>query len=593
MAGIFDVGVGEGLNSSVTPTTPPAPVKEVALGMLAGAVGAGTEMYMKGLENRAKAEESARKNLVLSELNSKIEAISQAKSAGKIDSSKAAMRISVLNKSYIAANPSYTEDIQKFFGSKLGGGWSGGILKDETEAEKTRQKYLDKAAAVGVIPNNPTDSDLDFAAVIGKQALARDALNEAAAEELAIRAKKQSMQFGANAESRAQENQNRTRLERHYTDTLFNVLPYEMKANATKMQGIYDEWVKGGKTEEGKQKALMDIMLMKDSANTRMVEVGKFSPDTQKSLESVLPIFDNYAKMFTTKDESEYKKLKQDSDMQVLLAERAVTANLSPSERAIVYASKGFRYAVGLQNTASKSLMKGAASVTDEDLMRVYARNASPTKTLFNPFSGEPEDAAVIKAYPSLMLRSWESASKEGDPEVIGEYNIQLNSYLKSLKQHMGSIDRPSDLEPAIGILTDPAMGKWIRSGQADNDAVDSARMVYQTYYRDEVLKSASKILQGSVVSVGGVGQKNEVIDMSKDIEPILEGDRVILVKKGAKYQDSALRSNADVAKLTKIVNNFLNVSANLDGTSKDKVLETIIKPYVFGIEEAPKGNSQ
>lgn len=595
MAGIFDVGVGEVMSSNVTPQTPPAPTKNIALGMLAGAVGAGAEVYKEHVKNQAETEQAIAKGKILSELNNKIETISQAKSSGKYNSAKANMLLSTINKSYMASNPMYAEDIQKFFNSKLGGGWSGGIIKEESEAELARNKYLEKARSLGAIPQDATEDDLDLAAVQGQRALAREALSKANMEELTIRSKKQSMIFAGNSEARAQENNQYERSQRMFTRDMYAAIPYEMDTNVAALNDIYNTWRASGRTKDDTQEALKSIMMRRETARKSVTMLGKTSPDLAKALTSTLSIFDNFEKMVTTTDEKERNSLSDEIKFRQQVALNAVLEQMSPEDANIVLASQALPHAIGLQNQAGAKVVVAAEKVTDEDIIRIFAKNGNPYNVTANPYPREPNMKAAVSKFPKVILGGWKDAVKQNKPELISEYNGQINSYMKSLKHHMGSIERPSDLKPAIELLSDPDIGKWLRSDGADPEAVDSAKMVYQNYYRDQVLKNAENMLQGNIVLGGSfTGQQSNVLNKAEDLEPMLVGDNIVIVQRGMKIQDAAIKSDPQLKSLTGILNSFLKVSSNLEGADVKSTFENVIKPYVFGIqEEQAKGNQK
>lgn len=590
MAGIFDVGVGEVVNSNVTPQTPPAPVKNIALGMLAGAVGVGAEMFKKNQELEAKKASEEAKGRVLSSINSKIEAITQAKNSGKIKESAANMQISVLNKSVMAANPSYAEDIQKFFNSKLGGGWSGGIIKEEDEAERIRKAQIDGANSAGYIPRNATPDEIELGIAKYQRLQAHQIETQATMDELTILGKKQSQTIAKSAEERARENQDRVRLERRLTDGLYTMLPFEMDTSVEELNKDYDKWVSEGRTPAGGEELYSTIMLKKEAAKKRLLEVGKFSPDTAKAISSTLSMYDIFAEKVKTNDERQLKVLTDRFNLQKQVALMAAVSKMKPSDKNTVMLSAGFPHFVAVQNKATAIMAKKDNQPTDEDVMRIWAMNGNGYDVTFNPFSKDPEEAAAAKEYSAKLLAGYDRAVTSGDNEAVGDFNVQINAYMRSLRDHSGSIRTPADLSTAVSFLSDPKVGKWLSSGGADKDAVEAAKSVYQNYYRDEVLKSAENLFQGNIV-IGSkfTGGQSNVINISKDLEPRLEGGRVSFAKAGQAFVDPEVRNSQQLKDLSNILNNFLAVSKNLEGKDEQWTFENVIKPYVFGIKPEDK----
>lgn len=590
MAGIFDVGVPEMVGSNITPQTPPAPTKNIALGMLAGAVGVGAEMIMKNQELEIKRANEEAKGRVLADVNAKLEAISQAKNSGKIRGTAANMQISVLNKSVIAANPAYAEDIQKFFNSKLGGGWSGAIIKEEEESERIRKAQIDGANSVGLIPQNATPDQIDLGVARYQRLQASKMETEALSAELSILSKKQNLNISASAEQRARENQEWTRSERRLTDKLYDTLPYEIDANFTELEKMYNQWVEDGMPAEAAAELEKSVLLMKEGAKKRLVMVGQYSPETSKALSQSLGMFDIFAERIRTTDERQLKVLTDRFNLQKQVALMAATARMPPADKNAVLLSAGFPQFVAAQNKATALLAKKENQPSDEEVMRIWTMNGSNWDVTYNPFTKDPEQAAAVKAYSRNLIAGYEGAVDSGDKEAVGDFNRQINAYMKSLRDHSGSIRTPADMQTAVDFLADPKIGKWLSSGAADADAVGAAKAVFQNYYRDEVLKSAESLFQGNIV----IGDKftpgpSQVVNIARDLEPRLSGGTISFVQKGKAYADPKIRDNESLRKLSQIVNKFMAVSKNLEGKDEQWTFDNVIKPYVFGIQEEPK----
>jgi hypothetical protein len=593
MAGIFDVGVGDVMGSNVSPESPVSKPANFGLGLLAGAVGVGSKMFEKQQELDYKASQELAKGQVLADVNDRLESISQAVGTGKKTKDWANTQISVLNKRVVASNPAMAEDITNFFNKKLGAAWSGGIINKETEQEAIHKKLLSGATSRNFIPNNATPDEVELGIAKYQRATAFEDQQKALMQELSIRGKQISNRNAISSEARAVANQAYEESRRQLTDSLYSYMPYEMDRVVGGLQKGFDDWLSSGKDKSKGEELRNQIMLDKEIQRKKIAEIGKYSPETQRVGDSLLSVYDNYAKRLDAADESQLKSLEDEFKRKQFAAVSILTSKMSPEDQVIAMASPALPYMTAVQSMAGQAYAKAIPNVTASDVASIWATNANSYDITSNPFPKEPRQKAAMDQYTKDLMTGYDKAILSGDKEVVGDYNKQINGYLNSLKDFSGNIKSPQDITNTIKVLSDPRFKKFMESGQADPDAINGALNVYEVYYRDNVLKTAERLYQGYIptkYSRGDIGTTPRTYNISKDVEPRFDGNTLSFGVKGQVLTPREVRDNAALNELKAMLDPFMAVSSNLQGKDKQWVFDNIVLPTVFGISPEVKG---
>lgn len=603
MAGIFESNVEGVMGSAVSPEQAVSRPKNLALGMLAGAVGVGSDMFKEQMRIDAKKEEEATKakaeafkSGVLADINNQIEAYGQAYKTGAIGRDRFNTKISVLNKKAVASNPALVEDINKMFSTKLGGAWIGGQVKEKTESEVVREKLLATAVSLGAVTPDMSPDEVDFNLSKVAQYQSNAAMLKEDANKLAYINAKLTRKGKIQSMEQSAWRFEKEVVERQMTDRLYQMFPFEYDAVRNDLVSRFDTFNSGPRTAQDKTNFVNELAREKELKRKQIVMLGKANPEVQSVLEPLLAQYDMYSKMASAGGEEELKGVQDELKLLEGRAKLAFMQNMTPQERSFVVNSRMVPYAANLQAKAGKTSM--------DVIARMY-QTGLPDGGNANPVDGTPEASEHAKA----IIDGFSRANNKGDSLAVDEYKAQANNYLQNVVDYSGKIKSMKNIKPAIEMMANPEFKKLVESGAVKPETAEAIKRVYQTYYTEHVLKTAEKVWEGGRGALpanyrrditykdsgdgGKVGTAPYSYTYKDELEPVFNGSGVSFVAKGGYKLPPNLNEDENLRQLSRSLNTLIKSKAHLEGTDYKTQFETFVKPYVFGIVPEGKDGSK
>ncbi len=159
-----------------------------------------------------------------------------------------------------------------------------------------------------------------------------------------------------------------------------------------------------------------------------------------------------------------------------------------------------------------------------------------------------------------------------------------LSSVIRGISDYAGSVEKPEDYNNVVAFLASPEVGKLVqKQGGIPSDALEDAKAVFQSEYKDEVVQTLIREFENGIVSGEGLkgllSGTGGMVSFSDNILPVFSGAGVVFVSKksteGAPFTKQAGTGNAVRArvknlnkKVAPVLNRLIRLDAHLNGNT-------------------------
>lgn len=590
MVGIFSAEVGQLGGSNVTPITPVKNPSNLALGLLAGAVGVGADMFKQQQVIDAKAQEDLLKQkaaveeaAVISDYTSKLSSFAQAVSSGSMKRGEALDQVSRLYNKVVARNPGYVNAIMKAQTSMLGSGVIGGIIKEGTEEEKAYNVIRDKALAANAIPvGTPIEDEGVYVKKFQHDMQLEDQLKSKADQIALINAKLTTTQKQLGIKKAEQDldyarlSQEKANLAADMENGLFAWSKIEFGVVNKQMADIVDSARQGGMNPTDVAEKLQAMDIKKAALEQQARDLARNNPAIGNVLKPMVGIIDVYKSMLDKSQD--IKVLDNKLKFQQLRFEQIFNSKRTDKEREYLALSASYPYMAGLQRETSSIVIDALTKNSNSD-----GDNA-------NPFPKDVNDQKEMSKYSGALLDSGFKSVSANDKEAVGEMKVQVNNFLKSGVEFGGNAKTLEQVRGITDFIADPKYKKWKNEVGLDQEATDAASNIVRRFYSDETLKvMRNNWEKGELASwyqlSAATGNKKY-----KDVfEPYFNGTSVVFKSKDATSSRGLDKLQND-DKLLGAINKQLRLIAHTEDMEYQEAYEKFILPYVFGVTPEAKG---
>lgn len=154
-----------------------------------------------------------------------------------------------------------------------------------------------------------------------------------------------------------------------------------------------------------------------------------------------------------------------------------------------------------------------------------------------------------------------------------------LSSVIRGISDYAGSVEKPEDYNNVVAFLASPEVGKLVqKQGGIPSDALEDAKAVFQSEYKDEVIQSLIREFETGTITgpsfqalQGGAGEE---VGFSDNILPVFSGAGITFVSKvptgrqagtGNAIRDRVKTLNKTVAP---VLNRLIRLDAHLNGNT-------------------------
>lgn len=602
MVGIFSAESSQPLQgSAVTPKQAPEMPKNMLLGMLAGAVGVGADIFKhqqsldaaQAIRDQKTAADAA-KNKVISGVSIQYANVVQAKLSGKYDDNRAYLE---MNKIWQDANLKYSEygqDLANLHAQAMGGGFASKEFDRVGFEEKKRQDAVDLAVKEGFGLPNASPEDQDKMVYDRRQFLENQRAVKYQADRMrGINARLQN-ERGLVGLQRDQLEFEKAKAEQAGNVAARGLVAQQYKIVANKAETIVAEAFKSGNPdamrEADKQLALLE--------STTMGMINDVAPDANKSRlgQYTTPML-NIIKMQRDRLSNPSKFNREFLDRTISTNQMILLSNMKDTEKMAVASSK-------LVNAPGVAGTDAAISVTNA--LNRYAQIADPYQPIKNTVSDSKEDVQDNTTVLEFMKsKTFNALNNKGDQQyagVVDEGRKNMDRMLQAVVDDQGNIKSYNSIKPYIDFLSSSDGKKWVEEVGFSPKVKDGLNALVASHYQNQIetMLSGEWSNKGSTTAAAmarGVSWEappNDIPAMKESFDYKLVGDSVKIIPKanqpaGAKdinqYSDQ-------VNKFETSVNKYVMLIHNLRGDPVEKIYNEVVLPTVFGVKPEEAKNA-
>lgn len=592
MVGIFSAESSQPLQgSAVTPKQAPEMPKNMLLGMLAGAVGVGADIFKhqqsldadQAIRDQKTAADAA-KNKVISDVSVRYSNIVQAQMSGGMTDRQAYLE---MNKIWQDANLKYSEygqDLAKLHAQAMGNGFAAREFDKLDFSEKLFQQQAD--AAKDFIPVGATREQQEEGVKKWQAQQAFVEMMKNSSSEVALYNQQLKTQGILTSNERARLALQKETAEKNSRDAFFGWASGAYDSINTQAMNIVKS------VQDGDPKSIAEAKIALDALkrNTQN-DILKIAPDGDFSRQTseLLGILDTYKEIIGNGHIT--KEMNEQLSAQKTKALFTLNSKMSDEARMYVYASNLLPGFTSVANKASSSLID-----TIESISGVYNKGR-----LDNALSDKPEDIAKNKAAfnttteGTLNVLDNPYTPPNQRAAAIKEGKLLMDNMLKSIvdQSKSGSVSYQA-IEPYALFYASPNGKRWLEEVKVDPATKDAFATVIQKYYLNRVQTTLSRSWKNAEPS-SSVG--NSMMQLPADANNFgikdsykvsFNGSSIVLEPKSGVDRQSLINHADNAAKFQSTLNTYANLWANIQGMSMKDVYETIVQPTVFGVK--PEG---
>lgn len=596
MVGIFSAESSQPLQgSAVTPKQAPEMPKNMLLGMLAGAVGVGADIFKhqqsldaaQAIRDKKTAADAA-KNKVISGVSVRYSNIVQAQMSGGMTDRQAYLE---MNKIWQDANLKYSEygqDLAELHAQAMGNGFAAREFDKLDFSEKLFQQQAN--AAKDFIPVGATREQQEEGIKKWQAQQAYLEMMKNSSSEVALYNQQLKTQGILTSNERARLALKKEKAEKDSRDALLGWLSGGYDSVVTQAENIRAGVIDGDPKSIAEAKIALDTL----KRNTQN-DILKIAPDGNFSRQTseLLGILDTYKEIIGNGHIT--KEMNEQLSAQKTKALFTLNSKMSDEARMYVYASNLLPGFTEVANKGSKSLVE-----TIESISGVYNKGR-----LDNALSDKPEDIAKNKAAfnttteGTLNVLDNPYTPPNQRAAAIKEGKLLMDNMLKSIvdQSKSGSVSYQA-IEPYALFYASPNGKRWLEEVKVDPATKDAFATVIQKYYLNRVQTTLSRSWKNAEPS-SSVG--NSMMQLPADANNFgikdsykvsFNGSSIVLEPKSGVDRQSLINHADNAAKFQSTLNTYANLWANIQGMSMKDVYENIVQPTVFGVKPEETKNA-